>query len=135
MMVWGIISCTGLSELHIIPPKQSVNTDYHANEILASPPYLPLSIEKLEPHLRKGNCVQRSRKLFHTRLHSSTYRHKVTKWPSEYLTGFWAKGIWPNNSPDINPTENLLSSEQSELDKKNEIFKSMEWDQAPNLVI
>ncbi|KAI6656211.1 hypothetical protein LOD99_1544 [Oopsacas minuta] len=40
MMVWGMMSWPGLSELHFISPKRLVNTDYYINDILEKC-YLP----------------------------------------------------------------------------------------------
>ena len=34
IMVWGMMSGTGISELHFLPPKQSVNAEYYIKEIL-----------------------------------------------------------------------------------------------------
>ena len=35
VLVWGMMSNQALSELHIIPPKQTVNASYYVSEILA----------------------------------------------------------------------------------------------------
>ena len=43
---------------------------------------------------------------------------RTQKWLSEHLPGFWAKGIWSSNSPDLNPTENFWLIVQSEPDNK-----------------
>ena len=34
-MVWGMMSFRAISKLHFIPPKQTVNTAYYIDEILA----------------------------------------------------------------------------------------------------
>ena len=41
---------------------------------------------------------------------------KAQDWCIQNLKGFWKKDIWPANSPDQNPIENLWAILQSHLD-------------------
>ena len=35
----------------------------------------------------------------------------------EYLPGFWRRGVWPGNSLDLNPVENLWTILRDEVNK------------------
>ena len=42
---------------------------------------------------------------------------KTQQWCQASLPGFWAKGVWLGNSPDLSPIENLWAIVQDKLDK------------------
>ena len=42
---------------------------------------------------------------------------KTQQWCQANLSGFWAKGVWPGNSPDLSPIENLWAIVHDKLDK------------------
>ena len=42
---------------------------------------------------------------------------KTQEWCRANLPGFWEKGVWPGNSPELSPIENLWAIVQGELDK------------------
>ena len=40
------------------------------------------------------------------------------QWCKENFPRFWEKGIWPGNSPDLNPIENIWSAIQQKIDEE-----------------
>ncbi|KAI6658333.1 hypothetical protein LOD99_11093 [Oopsacas minuta] len=97
------MSRSGLSELHFIPPKRSVNTDYYINEILEKCCLLPLSVERLESSHTKENVSKDVRDNFHAGWLPCPYSHRDPELAFRASTWLWEKGVWPSNSPDLNP--------------------------------
>ena len=110
VMVWGAMSFSGLSELHIVPQGQTINQDYYCTKILED--NLFKRIEKNDPN---GSIFDvklvpdMSQLIFQqdgARAHTArrTQELLATKIPN-----FWNKAMWPPNSPDLSPIENLWS--------------------------
>ena len=108
IQVWGLMSFIALSELHVLPEKQVVTGAYYVDEILEKSqlPTLKRTREtgstlqlKLLPDM-STDIFQQDGAPVHT--------SKVAiKWLENNLNSFWGKGVWPGNSPDLSPIENL----------------------------
>lgn len=106
-MVWGAMSSSGLSELHVIPQGTTINAEYYVKNIL-QPVLLPILTRK-----KKSGPVT-ARKMFNRRAEmvfvqdgAPAHTARTTQqWCSEQLPGFLHKEEWPPNSPDLNPIEN-----------------------------
>jgi len=110
VLVWGGMTARGLTRLHIIPNKTSVNATYYINEILE---------KEVKPAFRRTKtCTDLTEtKLFATnreglfqqdgaRAHTS----KTTiEWLDTNIAGFISPMDWPPNSPDLSPIENIWS--------------------------
>ncbi|KAI6659912.1 hypothetical protein LOD99_14252 [Oopsacas minuta] len=56
IMVWGMVSYRVLSELHIVPPKQTVNGGYYRNEILKKSIWMLWLVKLKRSPLLRGPC-------------------------------------------------------------------------------
>ena len=108
IMVWGGMSAQALTELHVIPQKQTVDTKYYTTEILE---------KSLLPSLTRtastGSVLQKkmvpgmSPPIFQQDSAPAHASNEAQKWCQDNLQSFWDKATWPGNSPDLNPIENL----------------------------
>ena len=110
VMVWAIMSYRGLSELHFVPPKQTVNSQYYIEEMLEKSYRLAVGRSR-----KTGNILTRkllpnmSRAIFMQDGAPAHTNSRTQEWCRNNMPAFWAKGEWPGNSPDLNPIENLWS--------------------------
>lgn len=45
------------------------------------------------------------------------HARSTQQWCRANFPGFWEKGVWPGNSPDLSPIENLWAIVKDQLDK------------------
>lgn len=110
VMVWGAMSFSGLSELHIVPQGHTVTGEYYREEILKGNLFPRLAnmqnngskfTTKFVPDMSRVIFQQDGAKA-HTALETQKLLEKK-------LPNFWSKDMWPANSPDLSPIENLWS--------------------------
>lgn len=99
IMVASGFTAQGVTELHIVEDGCTVNGKYYREKIL------PIYLEALKTDLFSSKAKA-------TMMHDGAPAHtaKLTEdLIREHYSKFWGKGVWPGNSPDINPVENLWS--------------------------
>lgn len=118
IQVWGLMSYRALSELHVIPRGQTVTGQYYTEEILEKSllPALNRTREngstlkrKLMPSMSEAIYQQDGAPAHHSRV--------AQQWCQNNLEHFWPKGVWPGNSPDLSPIENLWAIVQEKMNE------------------
>ena len=119
LMVWGMIGPEGVSKLHVATPGTKIDATYY-REIILKQYMLPALQKKANRGsiLMKKMAPDMSRAIFQqdgARCHTAAVNEE---WLKENIENYWAKGVWPANSPDLSPIENVWAILQ---DKVNEI--------------
>ena len=102
------MSFRALSELHVLPEKQMVTGAYYVDEILKKSllPTLKRTRE-MDLTLQRKLLPDMSTAIFQQD-GAPAHTYKVAmKWLENNLNAFWGKGVWPGNSPDLSPIENI----------------------------
>ncbi|KAI6656095.1 hypothetical protein LOD99_1428 [Oopsacas minuta] len=112
------MSYRGLSELHFVPPKQTVNSQYYVEEILEKSYRLAVGRSKTAGSILTRKLLPNmSRAIFMQDGAPAHTASRTQEWCKNNMPTFWAKGEWPGNSPDLNTIENLWSILQEKLNE------------------
>ena len=116
LMVWGAMTSSGLSDLQAVKSRTSINSEYYSQEILQNH-LLPIYTRNFTTgpaHWRK----MVSAKCRSTFMQDGATCHtsvETSRWLQTHQIPFWEKGVWPPNSPDLNPIENLWAIVEQEV--------------------
>ena len=104
-MVAGGFNAHGKAQLIIIPPGQTVTGEYYRENIL--PVYFNYLLDENRNHAGIIRIFQNDGAPAH---YSSGTRLKIAEFIAEnddIDIRVWQRPLWPGNSPDLNPIENL----------------------------
>jgi transposase len=108
VMVWGAMSASGLTDLHMVPQGTTVNAQYYIDNILETELLPALKRTKRSGPAIECKMTKKHAESVFVQDGAPAHTVKVTqRWCSENLSAFLKKDEWPPNSPDLNPVENL----------------------------
>ena len=118
IMVWGMMSYRGLSDLHIIPRDQTVTAKYYVEEILSKTATSAMTRKQKKGAPTEVKLLPNMSKAIFQQDGAPAHGAKMTQeWCRSHFPAFWEKKEWPGNSPDLSPIENLWALVQEEVNK------------------
>ena len=115
--VWGMMSYRAVSDLHIVPPKQTINGCYYRGYILDK-----TCKDAIERNSENGTILQRSmlsdmsRFIFMQDGAPAHTANLTQSWCEKNFPKFGKKEEWPGNSPDLNPIWSILKDSVSQME-------------------
>lgn len=108
VQVWGMMTGRALSALHVVPPKTTVNGEYYRENILAEEGLDALNRSSENGSVLEQKLVDDKDEAIFMQDGAPPHTAKATQdWCQNHFPHFWRKGVWPSNSPDLNPIENI----------------------------
>ena len=102
------MSANAVSELHSLPQKCTVNAKYYVDNILAGPCKAVFARRRPKGTiLQRKLCEKMSNSIFQQDGAPAHTSKLSQEWCRLNLPAYWAKEVWPGNSPDLSPIENL----------------------------
>ena len=114
-MVWGLCLLVQCQIYTYCPCKCTVNGPIMLIIFWLVLVNLPSRAKDLGTILQRKFCENMSTSIFQQ---DGAHTSKLSQnWCSSHLPDFWAKEVWPGNSPDLSPIENLWAYMKQELSK------------------
>ena len=136
VLVWGGMTAIGLTRLHFVPQRTSINSEYYINNILKK------ELKPVYDRLDTSGAISK-RRLFIDNAHS-VFQQDGARAHTSVVSRAWLNDNipnyienWPPNSPDLSPIENIWSILSNDVYKDPEpktrlrflsLAKSMEFD-------
>ena len=108
--VWGAMSASGLSAIHIMPQGQTVDAEFSIEDILEKEVKPLLKRSKRTNEATTNKMVVNKRRFTFQQDGGPAHTSKQAQdWCLQNPPNFINKDDWTGNSPDLNPMENLFS--------------------------
>ena len=113
-----MMSYQGISDLHVIPAKTSVDTGYYVDTIMEKLCLPVVNRTRISCSVQK-RCMEVAGNTCTFMQNGAPAHHsaRAQQWCRDKLPHFWGKDVWPANSPDLSLIEELLANVQVDLDK------------------